>query len=314
LAYKDTSDSTTIKTNTSSMSTETGQIVKAEEDIKLSSKDLTVLETAIRDRVSGLVSAQHPGAGDGNSKLLAETALDLRLHPEMDERARQLPFADKAIRFREEFLKSLIDPDPRYHREIIDELLRAGIPMHTLAIHLFCPVATQLGTYWCNDETDFMQVAVASTRLNTIVNHVTHAGGQLTNPRPSAKRVLLARSHGTQHTLGVTLVRMCFRDMGWIVDGGADLEIGDTLFMRLTERPYQLLGLSVGQLAELGDCRETIKRCRADTKTSSMTIALGGAAVVSRPDEFQSTGADIIAKSALEVLHLAEQATWSGAT
>ncbi|MET1414789.1 cobalamin-dependent protein [Roseibium sp. HPY-6] len=306
MAYKENGENAATGKDVSPPLADNGQPSKAEEKNQLNSQDLSILEHAIRERVSGLVNDLHPDVNGQASSLLSETDLDFRLHPELDAKARQLPAADKAIAFRERFLKSLIDPDPRHHREIIEELLQANIPMQTLAIHLFCPVATQLGTYWCNDETDFMQVAVASTRLNTIVNHATHAGAQLVNPHPSAKRVLLARSHGTKHTLGVTLVRMCFRDMGWIVDGGADMEIGDTLYMRLSSRPYHLLGLSIGQIEETADCKDAIERCRSEPATRDVKIALGGAAVVTRPDEFQNTGADVIARSALEVMHLAE--------
>ena len=306
MAYKENSEDAASKKVFSQPLADNGQPLEAEETSQLNSQDLTILERTVRERVSGQVNDLHRDNDGQASSLHAHTDLEIRLYPEKDEKARELPLADKAILFRERFLKSLIDPDPRHHREIIDELLQANIPMQTLVIHLFCPVATQLGTYWCNDETDFMQVAVASTRLNTIVNHATHASAQLVNPHPSSRRVLLARSHGTKHTLGVTLVRMCLRDMGWIVDGGADMEIGDTLFMRLSARPYHLLGLSIGQLEETGDCTEAIARCRTDPATRDMKIALGGAAVVTRPDEFRNTGADVIARSALEVMHLAE--------
>ncbi|TYC61973.1 cobalamin B12-binding domain-containing protein [Rhodobacterales bacterium] len=234
--------------------------------------------------------------------------LDHRLHPELDERARQLPAMEKAIAYRLQFLKSLIDPDPRHHRDLIDELLRADIPLQTLAIHLLCPIATELGNYWCSDDADFMQVAVASTRLSNVVNHLTHAGPQPLLP-PSAKRILLAHSQGTRHTLGVTLVRMCFRDLGWVVDGGADLEIGDPMYMRLSSKPYHLLGLSIGQLEEAQDCTEAINRSRQDSVTRSTRIAIGGAAVLAHPQEFHHTGADIVASSALDVIRLAEHAT-----
>lgn len=303
---KDDGDLSTTKPKSLSQVADDGTGSQAGDPVHLNQDELTVLETAIRDRVSGLVNALHPPSEGRKTSPLFKTALDARLNPELDERAIRLPAATRAIDFRERFLISLIDQDPRHHREMIEELLQADIPMQTLAIHLFCPVATQLGTYWCNDETDFMQVAVASTRLNTIVNHVTHAGGQLINPRPSAKRVLLARSQGTQHTLGVTLVRMCFRDMGWIVDGGADMEIGGPLFQRLTTRPYDLLGLSVGQIEEKADCAHAIERCRSEPATRTMKIALGGAAVLSHPDDFQAIGANFIARSALEVMHLSD--------
>ncbi len=45
----------------------------------------------------------------------------------------------------------------------MDEVLRSSVPIQTLAVHLFAPVASRLGDLWCDDEADFMQVAVAST-------------------------------------------------------------------------------------------------------------------------------------------------------
>lgn len=51
---------------------------------------------------------------------------------------------------------------------------------------------------------------------------------------------------------------MCFCDMGWIVDGGVDMEIGDMLFMCLFEKFYDLFGLLVGQIQEKVDCVDVI--------------------------------------------------------
>ncbi len=272
----------------------------------LSTQELTVLEQAVRNRVSNLVGALHPGGETASGPRPLQT-VDDRLHPELNERARRMPAVDKAISYRGLFLKTLIDPDPRHHRELIDELLESSIPLQTLAIHLLCPLATELGNYWCNDDADFMQIAVASTRLSNVVNHLIHFSAQNT-PKTAQKRILLAKSHGTKHTLGVNLVTMCFRDMGWIVDGGADLEIGDSLFMRLSSHQYDLLGLSIGQLDEVRDCELTVERYRSMKKNSPTKIAIGGAAVLAYPDRFKGAKADIVARSAMEVLSLAEHA------
>ncbi|WP_238719713.1 cobalamin B12-binding domain-containing protein [Nitratireductor alexandrii] len=306
MAYKEPSNVQTGTTKSSLPFTEHGQTLETDKTSRLSSQDLTVLEQSVRSQVSGLVGALHAGSKDAGGKATRAADIDHRLHPELDERARQMPAMDRAVSYRERFLKALIDPDPRHHRDLIQELLQADIPLQTLAIHLLCPIATELGNYWCDDDADFIQVAVASTRLSNVVHHLTHAGPQPSQPA-SAKRILLARSHATKHTLGVTLVRMCFRDLGWIVDGGADMEIGETMYMRLSARSYHLLGLSIGQLEEARDCKEAIDRCRSDATTRTMKIAIGGAAVLAQPDGFRHTGADIVAHSALEVIRLAEQ-------
>ncbi|WP_395174378.1 B12-binding domain-containing protein [Roseibium alexandrii] len=297
----------TENNKTPSTLADNGLTITADETANLSVQDLTVLETSVRGQVSGLVGALHPNIKNRTLNGTSVSRLDLRLHPELDERARQMPSMDVAISYRVPFLKALIDPDPRHHRDLIEELVQTNIPLQTLAIHLLCPIATELGNYWCNDDADFMQVAVASTRLSNIVNHLTHAGPRPTVPK-TEKRILLARSRGTKHTLGVTLVRMCFQDLGWIVDGGADMEIGDTMYMRLSARSYDLLGLSVGRLEEAIDCKEAIERSRSEIVTENTKIVIGGAAVLTHPEGFQNTGADFVTRSALEAITLAEQA------
>ncbi|OYQ34651.1 cobalamin-binding protein [Niveispirillum lacus] len=227
------------------------------------------------------------------------------LHPEHHPMARQMPGADKAISYRTSLLECLINPDPRHHRHFIDELLRETVPVRTLAVHLFAPVATELGNRWCTDETDFMQVAVASTRLSMIVNHVSHASTVSTVEPTAQRRVLLARTHGAQHTIGVSIVASCFRDMGWAVDGGSDLEIDEVLYERLSRKPYDLLGISVSRVDEIRECTEVIRRVQTTPKIRRVKIAIGGPAVVASPSAFQRIGADFVTRSALDVMQLA---------
>lgn len=274
-------------------------------DPHLSVSDHRTLERAIRGSVSSIVGASHP---DGVSQIPNHGPggeSDVTLYPELHPLARQMPGAELAIGYRTGLLNCLIDHDPRRHRSFTEELLRASIPVRTLAVHLFAPVAAQLGNRWCTDEADFMQIAVASTRLSMIVNHVSHSGA-LSMDEPSAqRRVLLARTHGAQHTIGVSIVASCFRDMGWAVDGGSDLEIDENLYTRLSDKPYDLLGISVSRVDEVRDCSEVIRRVQTTSKTRRMKIAIGGPAVVASPMAFQRIGADFVTRSALDVMQLA---------
>jgi methylmalonyl-CoA mutase cobalamin-binding subunit len=274
-------------------------------DPQLSISDHRTLERAIRGSVSSIVGASHPDHSSHHHRQGAPVDDDLMLHPEYHPLARQMPGADHAIGYRVSLLNCLIDPDPRLHRRFIEELLRASVPVRTLAVHLFAPVATELGHRWCSDEADFMQVAVASTRLSMIVNHVSHTGSLSMEEPGAQRRILLARTHGAQHTIGVSIVASCFRDMGWAVDGGSDLEIDEEIYARLSDRPYDLLGISVSRVDEARDCSEVIRRVQAGRKTRRMKIAVGGPAVVASPMAFQRIGADFVTRSALDVMQLA---------
>ncbi|NBN76661.1 cobalamin-binding protein [Microvirga tunisiensis] len=267
----------------------------------LSGQELTVLERLVRRQVSGLVGSQHPDPVRRYGRVWTGPTLADRRRPEQVRRPLSVPGAAAAVAFRERFLAALLDPDIRHHRDLVDELVRSRVPLPALAIFLISPLAAELGVQWCEDDADFMQVAVASTRLATVVTHLAHAAAQVT-PRPAARRVLLARSAGTRHTLGITLVRVCLLDMGWNVDGDADVEMGDDLFMRLAMRPYDVIGLSIGALDEVADCRSTLTRCRSLVPRT--LTAIGGAAVVSAADQFETVGADLVARCPEDLLQV----------
>lgn len=282
-----------------------GQATPTGADPHLSSSDHRTLERAIRGSVSSIVGASHPDPAATGYAGGTGGDIDLSLHPENHPLARQMPGAEQAMGYRTSLLNCLIDPDPRHHRSFIEELVRAAVPVRTLAVHLFAPVATQLGNRWCTDEVDFMQVAVASTRLSMVVNHISHVGATSMAEPTAQRRILLARTHGAQHTIGVSIVASCFRDMGWAVDGGSDLEIDENLFTRLAHKPYDLLGISVSRVDEVQDCSSVIRRVQATPKMRRMKIALGGPAVVASPTVFNRIGADFVTRSALDVMQLA---------
>ncbi len=271
----------------------------------LGTSDHRMLERAIRGSVSSIVGASHPDTASGHQNLNAGDGEDLMLYPEFHPLARQMPGVDQAIGYRISLLNCLIDPDPRKHRGVIEELVRASIPVRTLAVYLFAPVAAQLGNRWCTDEADFMQVAVASTRLSMIVNHVSHAGAGSSVNLNTQRRILLARTHGAQHTLGVSIVASCFRDMGWVVDGGSDLEVDEGLYARLSSQPYDLLGISVSRVDEARTCSEVVRRVHSTRKSRQVKIAIGGPAVIASPMAFKGIGADFVTRSTLDVMQLA---------
>jgi methanogenic corrinoid protein MtbC1 len=268
--------------------------------------DYRILENAIRRAVPKLVGAGHPELLSGRTSRALSQEIDLQLHPELDPMARQLPGAERALAFRPLLIKVLIDADPRGHRELTEELQKSGLPMQTLAIQLFAPVAAYLGNLWCTDETDFMQVAVASTRIGMIINHLSQNRSTAIKARETERRVLLARTRGAMHTIGVSIVASCFRDMGWVVEGGGELELDDQVYTRLSNGPYDLLGISVGRVDEAPDCASAIRRIHSNRHTRGMRIAVGGPAVKKDPQAFHRIGADIVARSALEVMQLAD--------
>ncbi|WP_244616293.1 cobalamin-dependent protein [Rhizobium sp. RU20A] len=279
----------------------------ADGEVHLSASDHRLLERTIRGSVPGIVGAGHPELihGHAGDAMAGEHSMQ---HPELHPLARQMPGTDQAVAFRPRLLACLIDADPRHHRGFLEELQRSGVPVRTLAVHLFAPVAASLGDLWCTDEADLMQVAVASTRLSMIVNHISHASIAPQVEGARRKSILLARTPGGLHTIGLSIVASCFRDMGWGVEGGGDLEIDDSLYTRLSRKPYTVLGISVGRVDEVPACTDVIRRVQTTPATRTMRIAVGGPAVIAKPRAFQGIGADFVTRSALEVVQMASSA------
>ncbi len=293
-----------------------GGLDSAQQECVLSSSDHSILEKAIRDRVAGLVGSSHPEWASKSERPIESSdkreavlgSLDEPSDPDVDSFATNMPGREKAIGYRKLFASALIDSDPRSHRALLEELCASGIPIQTLAIHIFSPVAARLGELWCEDEADFMQVAVATSRLQMIVNHISLSASDRTNHyQARERRLLLARTRGAQHTVGVSIVAACFRDMGWIVDGGGDLEVDDGLLTRLKSTHYDLLGLSVGLVEEARVCSEIVRKIHADRRMHRTRIAVGGPAVAAAPHAFAKIGADIIARNSLEAIRMVDR-------
>lgn len=227
--------------------------------------------------------------------------------PDADPVALKLPGADKARAYRDILQQTLIDPDPPHHRDVIVRLHEEKIPILTASIHLFAPVANRLGDMWCEDEMDFVPVAVASSRLNTIVNNLVRLNQTKMPGMPAGRRVVLARTRDENHTLGLTIVAACFADSGWVVDGGPDMIADDSLMQQLKSRSYDLMGLSVGARVPSAICKQIIMRGIQNSENRQLRSAIGGPAIVADENAFRDVGADIIAKSAIEAVGKANE-------
>lgn len=278
---------------------------------RLSTSDHDMLESVIRKTVTGMVADGHPEHARSSSTPSAARvqaqADDFVLHPERDPALMALPGAAKALDFRERIDSGLADANPRAIRDVTVALHESGIPIHTLSVMVFSPIAKQLGDRWCTDDADFIQVAIASTRLSMLIKHLMQAAPTWADTRKERRCVLLARANGAQHTLGVLIVAACFRDLGWHVDGGSDLEVGDSLLDRLAASTYDLVGMSVGSLDDARPCSDAITEIRARHRSPKLWIAVGGPAVVCNRRAFEGIGADIVASTAMEAVRMADR-------
>lgn len=281
-----------------------GQKTDAKDRLSFSQQEL--LRSTIRDRVAKRVERLHPELEFGSNKSEdRQSDQPGKYDPDFDETAAKMPGADKARRYCDILHQALIDADPVHHRKIIERLREEKIPIQTASMHLFTPVAARLGEMWCDDEMDFVQVAVASSRLNAIVNHLVRLKKEMLPKIKSGRRIILARTAGENHTLGLTIVAACFSDAGWSVDGGADMIADDEFMRQLKNEPYELMGISVGASVAAANCKTIITRGLQSSENRNLRTAVGGPAVAADEAAFHEIGADIVAKTAIEAVEKA---------
>ena len=275
----------------------TGKPERQADGQHLSASDHMILEDAIRRSISKAVEAGH--SPSSAPTLTASQSGEIGGGVDAAD-------SDAAEAFRPRLMRAISDPDPRHHRRLTEEIVKSGLPTQTLAMHLFTPVAAELGRAWCDDTTDFVQVAVAATRLNMMLHSLAQDVMQSGTSVESNKHMILARAPEAMHTIGIAIVAACFRDRGWIVDGGSDLVVEEPLFRRIDTQPYTLVGLSAGSLLERDLFARTIERIRRDHGRDGMLISIGGPAVAKHRSAFEDIGADIVAVSAVDAVEQAE--------
>ncbi len=274
------------------------QTVSDGADHRWSASEKKVLSDTIRDRVVSRLSDMHPPKRSSGSA--AELAVE-RMET-VRKRYRDLPKFDKALSYADDLRLALLDPDPKFHRELAEQLSKEGIPILTASCVLYGPIASEFGDMWCEDKVDFIQVAVASSRLSIMVSHMARSRERQGNGIKGDRSILLARTRGGNHTLGLAMVSACFADAGWKVNGGPELEAGDELYNELNRNNYRFLGLSVSMTSDAEDCAITLSTAKRYSRNPSLHTVLGGPAIAAAPDIFTETGASLMVTSARDAV------------
>lgn len=186
----------------------------------------------------------------------------------------------------------------------IAALAESGVRIDSLLHDLIAPAARRLGEYWHADSADFVEVALAMSRLTTIVRALgSEAARDVPHDAPLA---VIATMAVERHGLGSLIVAQSFRGAGWRVreTPGADIE---RLTKAVAAESVQLVGLSVGSAASAACLPETIGRIRNASRNRRMIIAVGGPAYIADPTSVMAAGADFAAADGREAVMRAQQ-------
>ena len=192
-----------------------------------------------------------------------------------------------------DFVRLLLDPEPARAGTFVEALLAEEMSLRTLYLELLAPAAELLGEYWKSDRCGFVDVTLASGRMQALLREhgaafrseygrEEHGGG---------RRAVLTAAPGDQHTFGILMVSEFFRRAGWNVSGGPLWSRNEPLQIVATTN-VDVFGLSVANERCVPELMALIPVIRATARNPNMKIMLGGGLFLENPDRAIELGAD----------------------
>ncbi|MFB2552359.1 cobalamin-binding protein [Ensifer soli] len=203
------------------------------------------------------------------------------------------------------FCDMLVDRDVSL--PALRDFLRTDLPPERPDVHriLFLETAARLlGQKWVEDDCSFIDVTIATARLQEIIRGMSGEFRDI-QLRPATPHVLLVCPAGEQHTLMLHLLALLFDALGWthrLVDGRA--ASGPPLERAIEEADIICIGWSSEHLrGAFTDLVETIRRAAPDRQAP---IVAGGFAALDCVDFLVSLGIDCICDSIYSASRICE--------
>ncbi len=173
----------------------------------------------------------------------------------------------------------------------IEEIRAQGVLLETIYLDLMAPAARGLGRMWEEDVTDFTTVAIALSRLQSLLHEIGSTTQPDLNPSERSKRVLLVPLPGEQHTFGLAIVMDFFWRAGWDVSGGP-IRTEHELLRLVRENWFDVVGLSLGSEKWLNQTTNEIRLIRRESRNPAVGVLVGGPVFSGHPERVALVGAD----------------------
>ena len=245
---------------------------------------LALLSRAIEDEIIPRLMLAHPCAGDCAA-----------LTPSVGAQVSQ---ADVKA-----FAQLVLAPDENVAHACIEAMRTSGISIETIYTDLLAPVARYLGELWEEDLCDFTEVTFGLGRMQQVLRELSPAFSQ-SNASTSGNRVLLLPGPGEQHTFGLVMVAEFFRRAGWDV-GGGPWEAGADPVVMVEREWFDVVGFSLGNVAQLDDLAACIKAVRAAALNKSICVMVGGPLFLANPEYVVYVNADAASTNGAQAPELA---------
>jgi methanogenic corrinoid protein MtbC1 len=208
------------------------------------------------------------------------------------------PYAELTSRY----LEFLLNADRSSAWHLIEKLVKAGVTIKDIYLHIFQPAMYEVGKLW--------QIG----QITPAVEHYCTAATQLfmsqlypfifSGPK-TGKKFMAACVSGELHELGIRLTADLLEMEGWNTQYfGANTPSISLVDAIIKTRP-ELVGISCTIPLNVGKVKEIIQLVRNERVVANTKIIVGGNTFKMAPDLYQKIGADYMAQSAEDALILA---------
>lgn len=175
-----------------------------------------------------------------------------------------------------------------------------GISVDCIYAEGVTAAAAHLGEWWLEDRITFVEVTLASERLQDLVlnGHALFASVTPASTHTKNYVALLGKPVPCQHTLGLLVVGEVFRRQGWHVL--TSKHSSEELLNTIEHTFVDLLGLSVAHSDQVVQTQLLIQKCKAQSKNPSLIVMVGGPQAFASPDLAHELGADFSSTNARE--------------
>lgn len=180
----------------------------------------------------------------------------------------------------------------------------AGIHAAAQALPLITPAVRRMESMWQRDQLSFSEVVFGFWALQRLM----HYFGLSRPPREaepgSQGHVLLSPAPGALHVFGVLVVAESFRTAGWNVRQLLESH-RDTILASVRDEYFDVVGLSLGQDADLLGLSDFIVTLRRESRNPNVRVILGGNIFAAPRAQYDFLAADFVSFDLEETLEFA---------
>lgn len=189
--------------------------------------------------------------------------------------------------------------------EEVDAFIAEGSSVETICLDLLAPAARMLGEMWDRDECDFIDVTMGLWRLQEVMREIA-ARSPADLPSLNVPRsALFSPMPGDHHNFGTMMIEEVFSRAGWQSEALVKPERRE-LLDRLSQRPFDLVGLTLARDCPSAALSNLIKAMRNASANPKIAVLVGGRMINENPGIVQDVGADGTGADALAALDMAE--------